>query len=148
MTDTILNEDALLGMDAAALDAAYASGTLTPVPDGWGSGLALMRPGAPSNALFARFMRYAWQGKTFYAAHGILTNRLTPFGLDDVVAMVYEGQSWFDGKPCLVLDYSKTSVPARFVRDEIREIAPALYLGRAYLFKLFAIYFSLRFGSR
>ena len=44
-------------------------------------------------------------------------------------AKVYKEASWFDGKETIVLDYSKTSFVARKVRDEIREVAPGLYLG-------------------
>ncbi len=31
-----------------------------------------------------------------------------------IVAKVYPGPSWSDGKPCIVLDYAKTSVIAHF----------------------------------
>ena len=75
---------------------------------------------------------FAWQGKTFDAQHGVLRNRITAFGLNAIVAEVYHGQSLFDGKPCIVLDYSKTSLVAKWIRDEIRLIAPHLYLGRVY----------------
>jgi hypothetical protein len=38
--------------------------------------------------------------------------------------------SLFDGKECIVLDYSKISLVANRIRDEIRLIAPNFYLGR------------------
>ena len=44
-------------------------------------------------------------------------------------AKVYKDESWLDGKEAIVLDYSKTSVVAQWIRDEIREVAPRLYLG-------------------
>ena len=67
---------------------------------------------------------FAWQGKNFDAAHGTLTNRISAFGINAIVAEVYKSESWFDKKECIVLDYSKTSLVAKHVRDEIREIAP------------------------
>lgn len=34
-----------------------------------------------------------------------------------------------DGSECIDLDYSKTSFVARWIRDEIREVSPGLFLG-------------------
>jgi hypothetical protein len=75
----------------------------------------------------------AWQGKVFDAEHGMATNRLLPLSFESVPARVYRAASRFDGKECIVLDYPETSFVARWVRDEIREIAPGLYLGKVYL---------------
>jgi hypothetical protein len=46
-----------------------------------------------------------------------------------VRAEVSVGPSWLDDRPCVVLDYSRSSVVAGWIRDEIREVAPGLYLG-------------------
>ena len=35
-------------------------------------------------------------------------------------------------KECVALDYSETSLIAHWIRDEIRLVAPALYLGIVY----------------
>jgi len=56
--------------------------------------------------------------------------------------------SWYDGKPCIVLDYSKTSIVAHLVRDEIREIAPGVYLGLVFLGRLHVLDFALDFNRR
>jgi hypothetical protein len=40
-----------------------------------------------------------------------------------------------DAKECIVLDYSETSLVAHWVRDEIREVALHIYLGKVYLGK-------------
>jgi hypothetical protein len=45
-----------------------------------------------------------------------------------------------------VLDYSKRSLVARWVRDEIRRVAPGLYLGLVYLKRTRLIYFTLQFS--
>jgi hypothetical protein len=42
------------------------------------------------------------------------------------------GPSWLDGKDCIVLDYSETSLLAQWILDEIRQIEPGLYLGKVY----------------
>jgi hypothetical protein len=88
---------------------------------------------------------FAWQGKTFDAAHGTLTNRISAFGVNAIVAQVYKGPSWFDNKECIVLDYSKTSIAAKHIRDEIRLIASGLYLGLVYWDKTRTIHFALQF---
>jgi hypothetical protein len=74
-----------------------------------------------------------------------LRNRILPFGLNAIVAEVYKGQSWFDDKECIVLDYSKTSLLASHIRDEIRQIGPGTYLGVVYWDKRRTINFVLQF---
>jgi hypothetical protein len=66
-------------------------------------------------------------------------------GLNAIIAKVYKGPSWLDGKECIVLDYSDTSVVAQWIRDEIREIEPGLYLGKVYWDKKRLIDFALKF---
>ncbi len=63
-----------------------------------------------------------------------------------IVAQVYKGPSWLDQKECIVLDYSQTSTVAQWVRDEIRMIAPNLYLGKVYWEKKRLIDFALEFS--
>ena len=68
----------------------------------------------------------------FDAQAGLLKSLIGPFGIAAIVAKVYKGQSWFDGKECIVLDYSQTSVVAGWIRDEIRMIGPRFYLGEVF----------------
>jgi hypothetical protein len=58
---------------------------------------------------------------------------------------VYKAPSWLDGKECIVLDYSDTSIVAQWIRDEIREIQPGLYLGKVYWEKNRLMDFVLQF---
>jgi hypothetical protein len=74
-----------------------------------------------------------WQGKVFDSTRPELVNLLTPLGLSAVRAEVYEAASVHDGNPCLALDYSRTSRLARWIRDEIRQVAPAEYLGLVFV---------------
>ena len=46
-----------------------------------------------------------------------------------------------------MLDYSETSLLAHWARDEIREIAPRIYLGKVYLEKKRLIDFALKFPA-
>ena len=50
-----------------------------------------------------------------------------------------------DGKECVVLDYSETSLLAHWIRDEIRLIGPGFYLGKVYWSKKRLIDFCLQF---
>lgn len=124
----------------------YASSPAGPIPDGPARGLALVAPGTPLNLPFAAWTNLVgWQGKRFDAARMRLVNRITPFRIEAIAAQVYLGPSLLDERPCIVLDYSKTSTIARFVRDEIRSIAPQRYLGFAYITGLRTIAFALDF---
>ena len=53
--------------------------------------------------------------------------------MNAIVAKVYKATSWFDGKECIVLDYSETSLVAKHIRDEIRQIGPGNVSGRGVL---------------
>ena len=88
---------------------------------------------------------FAWQGKVFDAKNGVLRNKILPLGLNAIIAKVYKGQSWLDDKECIVLDYSETSLVARWIRDEIRQIGPKMYLGKVYWDKKRLIDFALEF---
>lgn len=127
----------------------YASSPAGPIPDGPARGVALILPGTLLNSFFAAWTNLVgWQGKTFDAARGRLVNRITPFRVNAIAAQVYLGPSRLDDKPCIVLDYSKTSTLARFVRDEIRNVAPQRYLGFAYVGGTRTIAFALDFARR
>ena len=90
---------------------------------------------------------FGWQGKTFDAERGILTNRISVFGINAIVATVYKDKSWLDGKECIVLDYSKTSLLAHWIRDEIRQVGPGVYLGIVFWGKKKLIDFALKFPN-
>ena len=84
-------------------------------------------------------------GKVFDAAKGELRNKVVPFGINAPISKVYFGPSWFDNKECIVIDYSQTSLVAQWIRDEVREVSPGLYLGIAYWGKKKLIHFALTF---
>jgi hypothetical protein len=133
-------------MSQAELDALFSSLEAGPIPDGEGDGTAIIAPGTVFTREIAAFVNhFAWQGKVFDAKAGLLKNRILPFGLNAIVARVYKQASWLDGKECIVLDYSETSMVAHWVRDEIRLISSGSYLGIVYWDKTRLIDFALRF---
>jgi len=137
----------LLRMSQQDLDALFTGSDAGPIPEGQADGTAIIAPGTTYSLEIATFIKYfAWQGKVFDPAAGQLKNRIGPFGLNAIIANVYKAPSWLDGKECIVLDYSQTSVVAHWIRDEIRLIqAPGLYLGKVYWGKERLIDFALQF---
>lgn len=138
----------LLSMSQEALDTLFSSSPSGDIPNGQAEGTAIIAPGTKFSAEIAKIINiFVWQGKTFDAAHGTLRNRILSFGLDAIVAEVYKAPSLFDNKECIVLDYSKTSIIAEHVRDEIREIGPGGYLGLVYWNQTKTIHFALQFPA-
>ena len=136
----------LLRMSQADLDALFTRSEAGPIPDGEGKGTAIIASGTSFNDEIATLVNFfAWQGKVFDAKAGLLKNKILPFGLNAIVAKVYKGSSWLDGKECIVLDYSETSLVAQWIRDEIRLIEPGLYLGKVYWNNSRLIDFALKF---
>jgi hypothetical protein len=138
----------LVAMPRAELDQLYRETPSGPIPTGRGTGGLLLGGNPNINRVLAGYTRLAlWQGKVFDPERGELRNLITPFGVEAIAAKVFVGSSWSDGKPCVVLDYAETSRVARWVRDEIRLVAPHLYLGVAYLGSVRIVHFALRFGD-
>jgi hypothetical protein len=136
----------LFEMSQEQLDDLFKKSPAGPIPDGPTEGTAIIAPGTAFSAKIAGAINlFAWQGKTFDAAHGVLRNKISLFGLNAIVAEVYKGPSWLDQKECIVIDYSKTSTVAQWIRDEIREIEPGTYLGEVYWEKKRLIHFALQF---
>jgi hypothetical protein len=136
----------LLNLSQAQLDELFTNGAPGDIPDGEAKGTAIIAPGTTYSAEIAELINhFGWQGKIFDAKHGTLKNRILAFGLQAIIAKVYKGPSWLDGKECIVLDYSETSLVAHRIRDEIRLIAPGRYLGVVYLGKKRLINFALQF---
>jgi hypothetical protein len=136
----------LLKMSNGQLDQLFSDSPAGEIPDGTAKGTAIIAPGTTYSADIAEFISlFAWQGKVFDAKRGVLRNRILPIGLNAIIATVYKDKSWLDQKECIVLDYSETSLVARWIRDEIRSIDPGFYLGRVYWEKKPLIHFTLQF---
>ncbi|MES1172033.1 MAG: cytochrome c [Bacteroidota bacterium] len=132
----------LLRMSPEQLDRLFRDSECGSIPVGSTTGTALVCSGTVLGHLIAWFARiWLWQGKVFDAASKTLLNRVSLVGVKAIRANVYRDQSWVDQKNCTVLDYSKTSVVAGMVRDEVREVAPGLFLGPVFLWRKRTIYF-------
>ena len=139
----------LLDMSQDELDELFRTSPPGEIPDGEGAGTAIVGPGTPLADIAAKVVQQvAWQGKVFDRAGGVLRNKVGPVGSEEIIARVYPENSWFDQKPCTVLDYSQTSEVAQKIRDEIREIAPQTYLGIVYIGDQKTINFALEFGGQ
>ncbi len=126
---TIRTLDDLSGLTAPQLDLLYRQSGPGPVPAGKVRGLALY-PDSRFPRARSRAARVAWQGKVFQPETGTAVNRF--FGLRAIKGNVYAGSSWLDGAPSMILDYEGTSRLYGNYRDEIRQVAPGLYLGLMY----------------
>jgi hypothetical protein len=143
---TTLAVTQLLDMNQEQLDDLFRNSPAGSIPQGEGDGTVIIATGTQLSEIAARFLRFfAWQGKIFNPERGDLRNEITPFGIQAIIAKVYKGESWLDGKECVVLDYSETSIIVQWVRDEIREVAPGLYLGVVYWSRTKLINFALKF---
>ncbi len=138
----------MLKMSQEELDDLFKQSPAGNIPTGEAKGTAIVAPGTTYSQNIADFVNhFAWQGKVFDPAKGVLRNKILPFGLNAIIAKVYKGPSWLDDKECIVLDYSETSLLAHWIRDEIREVAPNIYLGKVYWSKKRLIDFALQFPA-
>ena len=137
----------LLKMEKDELDELFRQSPAGELPDGDADGIVLVEPGTDISRFGSRIIHLvAWRGKVFRRDKGDLKNKILPFGIKAVRAKVYKDPSWFDGKETIVLDYSKTSFLARKVRDEIREVAPGVYLGLVFWERDKIALFALKFA--
>lgn len=129
-TPSSITAETLTAMTQQELDDAFRRAPIGDLPDGDAIGTAVVAPGTEIEGIVQRVGYWlAWQGKVVYRSRGYLVNKVGPLGLHLFKARVYVAPSWFDNQPAIILDYSKTSLLAHQVRDEIREVSPDLYLG-------------------
>lgn len=120
----------LVTMDPAALDQLYTQASAGTVPSGKVRGRAIVFPGTRLAGPSSKVARLCWQGKIFGPGGDTVVNRF--FGLRMIRGNVYYAESWLDGRQSLIIDYSETSLVYARYRDEIREVAPGIYLGLMY----------------
>lgn len=148
MPTTIKDPKEFLKMSGEQLDEIFRNSPAGEIPREKGEGTAIMAAGTKATGILARLVKHSsWQGKVFDPEKAQLINLTGISGRKRIVAKVYKDKSWFDGKECIVLDYSKTSLVAKKIRDEIREVAPGIYLGIVYWGKKKLIHFALKFPA-
>jgi len=135
-------------MSKNELDELFGKSPAGELPDGEAEGIVLLAPGTSLEGPAEKLIHLLiWKGKVFDREKGELLNEILPFGLKAVRAKVYKEASWFDGKETIVLDYSKTSLVAHWIRDEIREVSPGVYLGLVYWERERILHFALTFSK-
>jgi|SRR5579859_1182740 len=140
--------DSLAGMNQSDLDNLFRNSPIGDIPDGDAQGIAIVAPGSEIEGPVMWFARWlAWHGKVVDRPRRTLLNKVGPFGWHLIRARIYIAPSWFDTNPAIILDYSKTSLVARSVRDEIREVSPGTYLGIVFIGKTKTINFALKFAT-
>jgi hypothetical protein len=125
--DPICSVDDLIGLDPSRLEALYAAGVARALPPGPIRGRALPLPGTRVARSASRVAGLLWQGKVIDESGDSAVNRF--FGMKIIRGYLAMGTSVRDGRPTLILDYGETSLIYRRYRDEIREVAPGVYLG-------------------
>ncbi len=158
----------LAAMNAAELQATFASGVVIDIPDGPSDGAPIFLGAADGLDALANLL---WQGKVFNKATSTLKNK-TLFVGKAIEAKVYRGKLGdvlknqtgklpaqhgdqtfpIDGKESIILDYHQTSASAfRGIIDELRQVFPneypSLFLGRATMDGEMVLYFGLDFAK-
>lgn len=137
--------DNLARMTTREATALYKTGTVPSmtVLDGAPAGRMLSIAGLDRGAVAARLAKFAgsgafpWAGKSFRSSGddtGAGINRIRLFGSRDWFPFdTLVGPSAVDGQPAIILDYDVPQNPwfIRKIHDELREVAPDLFLGPA-----------------
>lgn len=110
-------------------EAMFREGTLGCGPLGPTRGTVLYTDGSHPR-LKARLQGVVWKGKTFHG-DGTFTNRWLG-GVQAISADYRVEPSRLDGQPCLVMQYAPDAPVFGNARDELRQIAPGVWLGRSY----------------
>ena len=130
------------------LDELFRESPAGEIPDGEAEGVVLLAPGTDLQGPLAKLIHFVgWKGKVFDRERGELLNRISPLDIEAVRAKVYKDTSWFDEQETIVLDYSKTSLIAQWIRDEIREVSPGVYLGLVFWERSKLLHFALDFNE-
>ncbi len=124
-----LSLDQLQRLCPCELEAIYTQADAGPPPTGCTRGRVLYLADTRLARLKARAFNLAWKGKCF-EPDGTFINRWP--GFTALSSRAGPGPSWYDGRPSLVMEYAPGTPLFANLHDEIREVAPGLYLGRLY----------------
>jgi hypothetical protein len=135
----------LIHLSQAERDQLYKTSPAGDIPKGESTGTALFVFGIVVGKWLATPIRLlAWQGKVFEHDGAVLVNRITPFRIKALTAQVYKAKSILGEGEAIIVDYSKTSIFTQ-AKDELREVAPGIYLGNALWGKKRLTMFALEF---
>lgn len=136
----------LRSLGQQGLDAQYTQAAAGRTPVGSTHGCVVGWPeNVPFNANWATLLNFFWRGKVFDPENKTLKNNI--LGFEFAVADVYNGPSLLDDKESIIIDYRRERLPLiNSVRDEIREVAPNRWLGRAYVRNAFGSVMAIQFA--
>jgi len=121
----------LLSLKQEHLDNLYKTLPAGPIPNGKARGRAAFFPGTLLGTVTQIATALFWQGKIFDLKDGSMANRI--LGFTAIKAKIFYGKSKLDSRKSIILDYAETSRAAGMIIDEIRLVAPNIYLGRGYM---------------
>jgi hypothetical protein len=128
--EQVLSLEQLTKLDWPQLEELYRQAEPGTVPEGYLRGRAIYGPDSKFAGTRSKVTHLLWHGKHFDSADSTLINQWC--GFRAIRAKVCYGPSWLDDRPSIIMDYHETSRVWVDVRDEVREVAPGLYLGRMY----------------
>jgi hypothetical protein len=121
--------DQLCKLGECELEQLFAQADAGPIPVGFGRGRVLVLTNTRHPRMKAHLNNVVWKGKVF-ACDGYFTNQWLGFQMS--ASHAGHGSSWYDGKPCVVMEYPPGTPVFANTRDELRRIGPNLFLGRFY----------------
>lgn len=114
-------------MSECELAALYASSDVGTPFSGPMDGKILLITDAKCPKLRAKFQNIAWKGKNAQP-DGTFVNRWVG-GIEKIGSRYEIAPSWIDGKPAIVVEYPSDTKLLWNMRDEVRQVAPGLYMG-------------------
>jgi hypothetical protein len=111
------------------LERLYAQADAAPPLVGYVRGQVLVLEGYRFPRAGAKLAGAVWKGKHF-DEEGRFINQWV--GFRALQSRAGYGPSWYDGRPCLVLEYPEGTPLFANMRDEVRQVGPCLFLARAY----------------
>jgi hypothetical protein len=125
----LTSPEQLAKLSVGELDQVFCLGEAVPIPPGFARGRLLVLLDNSLPRISTRIGNLIWKGKHF-CADGYFINQWLGFrALHSCAAFE---PSWCDGQPCVVLQYPPGTPLLGNMRDEVRQIAPCLFLARAY----------------
>jgi hypothetical protein len=117
-------------MNLAQLDQLFLQGCVNGIPHGWLPGQVITFTNMPCPCLARWLADHYWQGK-HVAPSGCFINQWR-HGIKALHSCATIGPSLYDGKPALIFQYPWCTPLFGPMRDEYREVAPGVFLGRMY----------------
>ncbi len=127
--DCGISVDRLKRMSECELEQLFAELPAGNCPLGYYRGRVVCLTGTCLPRLKASLGNALWRGKHFHDDGTLINQFLFCRALWSRTCL---GTSWYDGQPCIVVEYTANTPLFGNTRDEFRAICPGLYLGRFY----------------